>query len=279
MADFFFTRPRTAFSPSSPPFPQPPTNPVDPRHSKLFLWLILHFTAGNMNSGKLSSVSFFFKKVDFSLFFSLKDKLCADIEFSAYFVISCRKHCDWKLSPPLGAFMTILLKIFADLCLFQVRKIRSCSLFLRLNWTLRRRISASFRRYARRKYCDWKLSPSQKARFWPRFFFPTSAFFMLDKYDSVAYLYEEKLARKRKIVFRWIRKKRIQKCQTPKKKWLPRITNVGFSPTALDPRKLARKKKHFRWIVISKNVKRPNMANLLFRPVFLRRIQKSLSVA
>ena len=30
-------------------------------------------------------------------------------------------------------------------------------------WVLE--LSASFRRYARRKYCDWKLSPSQKARF------------------------------------------------------------------------------------------------------------------
>ena len=65
-----------------------------------------------------------FKTVEFLLFFSLKDKLYADIELSAYFVIkSCRKHSDQKLSPSHGAFMTILLKAFADLCFLQVRKI------------------------------------------------------------------------------------------------------------------------------------------------------------
>ena len=43
----------------------------------------------------------------------------------------------------------------------------------------------------RRKIRDWKLTPSQKGAILTAIFFPTSAFFKLDKYDSEAYLNEE----------------------------------------------------------------------------------------
>ena len=95
---------------------------------------------------------------------------------------------------------------------------------------------------------------------------------MLDKYGSVACL-NEKIGKEEISVES--KKKIIKNVKRPNKVTASHHSRWIFSNR---PRtaKIGKGKTNFRWILISKNVKRPNMAILHTRPVFLRRIRKSL---